>query len=1445
MRKLIFIFALMLPMLGFAQSSIDYDNWIYTGEYTIPDGVRVIGDEAFMNCENLTSITIPESVEVIGESAFELCTNLQTVFIPKNVKEIKSCAFSSCDSLQGFEVDKDNPYFTTIKGVLFSHDKTKLVCCPNKNEYTIPSGTKTIGNYSFQGCKDMTSVTIPNSVEIIEEGAFSFCNGLTSITIPNSVKEIGSAAFWKSENLQTINLPNDIKKIARSTFKKCTNLTSITIPNSVAEIGDYAFQECGGLTTITIPGNVKTIGEYAFSKCNNLESITVEQGVEKIAYNAFMYCKNITSITIPINKKEFRSCFSFKDQDLSILVTSEKGLYFIDELVKVNRASCYLYKNIFERNLNTYGNYYGAQSILDDIKTFCTDKQSLDYALWLSLTASLYNKIGKFREALSLEKQAMNIYAQNKTLTPQKAPSLINMAYSSAMLSDYSSAKKYIGEAQKNFMNIEDPLAKFNDVYSLIYRLCSDLDSAIYYAKEAQTYYWDGDLSLEHANSLMNLAYCYRDRGDMQSAYDMLSEANTIYGNYDDDMLSAKKYQNNAEMLFYYGDFAGALDDAQRSLKLTAELIGTGNYDYAITTYNLANYELEAREYHDALEHYDKAALLVKQLLGTENNDYAKILLGKVEYYCRLGNYAKAIEICNALMVNMPANIWENKLLKADLYTKTAKCYSLLGNYAEAVHYANKALEITSDKKNNLVYVNALDITAQTYFRIGDYAKAEKTQSNALKIRENLTNSKTTVKYAENLSFLAKIKYNLSQLDSAIFYEGQALRIRKIIERNLAEYEELESKSNLAFYNSTFDPEESEKLEQEVYDGYTTNLPEGHPQIAKSLDNLAYYCFLQNRYGEAVKYAEKAIAARKALGGYQPDNATSLNNLASYNFKSGNYDESAKLYKQGFEHTKTFILKNFASMTEKERANFWSINSQFFSDEMPYATYKHPTPTFATLAYNGQLLSKGLLLNAELEVQKIIAQSSNKDLEKRYYSIRENRIRLDKLYQQPLSQRTLNTDSLLAIIEKDEKYLVERIKELGDYTRNLSIEWQDVQNKLSDKDVAIEFANFYDEDSKQEQYIAFVVKKGMSAPELVKLFSEDQLTTIKAYQTKNYNDSPTLYNLLWKPFEKYLNGVENIYFSPSGKLHTIAIEYLPDDSGEIFANKYNAYRLSSTRKLTIEHTVNHSKKVAAYGGIKYNLYVQDFENLKNSIADNNDVFRDFPLIAGSQKLPDGYIDLTNTKEEVETITESLKSAGYTVNAKYQKDATEESFKNLSGKGLQILHIATHGFYEEEKKLAKTNLSFFNKDNPNQEDRSLSCSGLAMAGANNTLDSVNFAKIPKGFDDGILTAKEISRLDFKGLDLVVLSACQTGVGKVTGEGVFGLQRGFKKAGANTILMSLWEVGDIATKELMIEFYKNLTNGKSKREAFIAAQELLRKKYKDPHYWAAFVMVDGVE
>ena len=185
-----------------------------------------------------------------------------------------------------------------------------------------------------------------------------------------------------------------------------------------------------------------------------------------------------------------------------------------------------------------------------------------------------------------------------------------------------------------------------------------------------------------------------------------------------------------------------------------------------------------------------------------------------------------------------------------------------------------------------------------------------------------------------------------------------------------------------------------------------------------------------------------------------------------------------------------------------------------------------------------------------------------------------------------------------------------------------------------------------------------------------------------------------------------------------------------------------------------------------------------------------------------------------------------------------------------------MHIATHGFYYtpkeiEEKNREKQNYTFIDFDGEGT-DKSLTHTGMLFSGANNALKG---EPAPNGYEDGILTAKEIADTDFSNFDMVVMSACQTGLGEIRSEGVFGLQRGFKKAGVQTIVMSLWKVDDAATKMLMTEFYRNLLGGMSKRESLIKAQNAVRdfkgyingekRNFSNPKYWAGFIMLDGIE
>ena len=236
------------------------------GKYSIREGVKVVGNDAFQGCGFLTNIDLPESLTSIGRNAFWGCDSLTSIIIPNGVTSIGDYAFFYCDSL------------------------TSII---------IPNGVTSIGDHAFSKCNSLKSIIIPDSVTSIGNYAFLCCDSLTSINIPNGVTSIGEGAFYDCDSLTSINIPDSVTSIGYYAFSDCDSLTSINIPIGVTSIGDCAFENCHSLTSINIPDGVTSIGDCAFSSCYSLTSINIPNSVTSIGYYAFKWCKSLMSINIP------------------------------------------------------------------------------------------------------------------------------------------------------------------------------------------------------------------------------------------------------------------------------------------------------------------------------------------------------------------------------------------------------------------------------------------------------------------------------------------------------------------------------------------------------------------------------------------------------------------------------------------------------------------------------------------------------------------------------------------------------------------------------------------------------------------------------------------------------------------------------------------------------------------------------------------------------------------------------------------------------------------------------------------------------------------------------------------------------------------------------------------------------------------------------------------
>lgn len=409
------------------------------------------------------------------------------------------------------------------------------------------------------------------------------------------------------------------------------------------------------------------------------------------------------------------------------------------------------------------------------------------------------------------------------------------------------------------------------------------------------------------------------------------------------------------------------------------------------------------------------------------------------------------------------------------------------------------------------------------------------------------------------------------------------------------------------------------------------------------------------------------------------------------------------------------------------------------------------------------------------------------------------------------------------------KGLMQNLEFIEDGTKkksDLSIDWRKVRNALKPGEAAIEFIAYFKPGFlPMHHYLALVLKHGYDSPHIIKanvisFLDEEELDDIDYMRKKCLS--------LWEPLLPELRGISTIYISPYGHIHNLPIEsFLPE---QLSGTK--VLRLSSTRQLVLKNK-NVGNGAVIYGGLEYNMSLSDMVKARR-----------FRGAVSELHFLEGTF---NEAKIISEIINSSRNPNLKATTYLEKEGTETSFKLLSGKGKRIIHLATHGFYYNKPQ--NESIDYFQKAmgiNCTLEDRPLTRSGLFMAGAQN---SYNNGDIPQGVDDGVLTAQEISEIDLRGLDLVALSACQTAKGDILGDGVFGLQRGFKKAGAKSILMSLWKVDDEATCLLMTEFYsKWIGLGKTKHDALEEAKKSIRshkeKGWDDPKYWAAFILLDGL-
>jgi len=725
--------------------------------------------------------------------------------------------------------------------------------------------------------------------------------------------------------------------------------------------------------------------------------------------------------------------------------------------------------------------------------------------------------------------------------------------------------------------------------------------------------------------------------------------------------------------------------------------------------------------------------------------------------------------------------------------------YRDMGQYARAENYylMSKDIRQKNPQPNLPQIIQITNSVADLYGYMGRYEESEKYYLEARKLCEVSVGKKSSI-YATNSNNLADLYQVMGRYEEA---EKLFLEAREI-------------------WNSTTDPAD-----------YINAL---------NRNALGALYFEQGKYSKAEILLNEARSLWDTVNDRShPFYSKNLYNLARVNWNLGKMAKAKIFYKQAFSSEYDQVKKLFRFTNEEEKQKYLDNIISSVDENMSFYYQTNKSGAAADL-YMLSISNKALILASSRELRRTIFEMQNDSLQQQFESWAALKQRLANLYikskgfsDDQMNELTTRADSLERILSRSSATFLKK--------QQTKTDWKEVHKKLRPGEAAIEFSQFRLFNGREWTdsiiHIALLLKKELPQPMMIFLFERKQMdsmlrlsqsksvSAITSYYTRGIHkeaatpNGQKMYQLIWQPLDKYLKNVQTIYYAPTGELHKVSFAALVTPSGKTLSDQFRLIQLSTTDLLSEgrRNTIP-IHDLALYGGIDYG---------NNGSADKQSYFPELPA----------------TKVEVESIGNMAKQSKISVKLITGNNATESSFKRLSGKtSPTFLHVATHGFFFKGTTDSTIQEAIAGKDHERvfrSRDNPLFRSGLAFAGSNASWEG----KSTTEDDDGILTSYEVSNMYLPNTRTVVLSACETALGDVqSSEGVFGLQRAFKMAGVDYLLMSLWEVPDVETAEFMQLFYKEIFSGQSISNAFQTAQRLLRTKYRaEPHKWAAWVLV----
>lgn len=1034
-------------------------------------------------------------------------------------------------------------------------------------------------------------------------------------------------------------------------------------------------------------------------------------------------------------------------------------------------------------------------------------------------------KQGKLDEALEAAKEALNV--ASKTSPVPWGPDVISAMNDLAII--YQRKRMY-AEAAQQFEGIEG------------------LGEFILEERPNQT--WVALIYQRHGDMLANL-------GKYANAQPLFERALEIYktASAQGVQLSTNDEQGMFNAMIALGGvyiFENKNQQAETVL-LNALKLGDKKSDQASPAIAVAQWMLgdtlnnEGR-LSDAEERLLSALKIQDSVFGLDNPASAHTLKSLLTTYWREGKFSEADQALQRAIAMK--SLAQDPGLAGALFNELAEFDGMQGKYKEAeavlvlIRYAQEqALREDNSVANNSVLVSTLNNLGKIYHSEGSNKDAQRVFQEALEICQK------SVPHEQLM--IANLLNNLG-----IIY-GE--------DKNFGD---------------------SEKTLVRARDIREKSLGPNDTSFATSLDNLGMVYWLEDKFEMAADQLKRALAIKEsALGADHPDVATVQLDLATVFTSRDMVEEATPLFDRGIATLRRLLRRQYTYMTEKERIRYTETLRTKFNLYLSFCmANKDKGSMFAGRMYDASLDLKGLVAQTISSLRTQIIAEGDASAISLLNDLAINKAQLSAL----LNARPPNLQAwqrsvseMTAKIDQQEKDLARLSNAFAESQKQQDLTWQDVQRSLRKDEAAVEFLRFRFVKASPLKpsvdavyYVALALRSSPGVPVVVplgeaKTLEGDPIDDYRQYALLQGRPTTSLgrqfQRSFWKPLEPVLAGIKHVYLSPDGILNEVSWAAVPTDDGSVLADQYDIDVVLSTKEVAQNTQQQHRSAANAIliGDPRFNLSEQELiaavktSELKSassstcpSPGDRNDALSEVVQTGSSPERTStnqaantqamaSLAPLGNTRKEVATVASLLIRNKWEVGTYCGQYALEEAIKR--NKGPRLVHVATHGFFEPDEPPTQ---SRFAEDLPiNRKDPMLR-SGLYFAGAELTRKG----SPPKGVEDGVLTAYEAMELNLQGTELVVLSACDTGLGEIqNGEGVFGLRRALQEAGAQAVLMSMWPIPDEETEMLMTLFYQAWLSGSSKQVALRKAQRALRDKLKAkwnvdlPYYWAAFVLV----